>query len=85
MASYRESHTPLDATVGPVVLVLAAKRQYSPTLYPDDVTRAFVKLHEDLVAKTEATVLLAEESDHWVHLQQPDLIVQAIRIALGEQ
>ena len=76
---------PLDKTnVGPVALVLAANRTHSPTLFPKAVTEVFVNLHKPLVKETGAHVFMAEESDHWVHLQQADLVEQAIRMVFNE-
>ena len=64
----------------PTGLVVAGHRQYSPTLFPKAVTRAFLDMHQDMPAK----VFMAHRSDHWIHLQQPEVVVQAVDYVLKE-
>lgn len=63
----------------PIGLVLASNRKYSPTLFPKAVTKAFLDMHKDLPAKTYLA-----DSDHWVHMQQPQVVVNALHHVLSE-
>lgn len=59
----------------PTSLVIAGNRQYSPTLFPKAITRAFLEMHKDMPA---AKVFLATQSDHWVHMQEPKVVLEAV-------
>lgn len=71
----------------PIRVIIAANRKFSPTFNPAGVTQAFVRMHEPMLQKNKnnknhsadmVTMVLAEQSDHWVHLQQPEVVVEAI-------
>jgi pimeloyl-ACP methyl ester carboxylesterase len=63
----------------PIGLVIADHRKYSPTLFPDGVTKAFLKMHAHLPAK-----LYLADSDHWVHMQQPHIVLEAFDHVLSQ-
>jgi pimeloyl-ACP methyl ester carboxylesterase len=72
----------------PIRLIIAGHRKYSPTLNPDGVTRAFLSLHADLLQRPNCHLIMANDSDHWIHLQQPNLVIDAAADLLslaGEQ
>ena len=65
----------------PVALVIACRRQYSPTLFPQAVTDAFIELHKDEIPGKR---FLAQKSDHWVHMEQPQVVIDAIDHVLSK-
>ena len=69
----------------PVTAIVAARRDRSPTLYPGSITTAFTALAHDVLHDADGTPLtaprrlvFAEQSDHWVHLQQTDLVAAEV-------
>lgn len=66
----------------PTALVVARHRTYSPTLFPRAVTQAFVDMHA--VSLPRAKLFLASRSDHWIHLQQPRVVLDALGYVLGK-
>ena len=80
----RRRRPPPKRPLPPGVLVIANHRQHSPTLYPDQITRAFLMLFRPLLDQNEDTwqLVMADHSDHWIHLQQPQLVVDAIRTVI---
>eukprot|EP00928_Gymnodinium_smaydae_P098134 TRINITY_DN9050_c0_g2_i1.p1 TRINITY_DN9050_c0_g2~~TRINITY_DN9050_c0_g2_i1.p1 ORF type:complete len:349 (+),score=26.66 TRINITY_DN9050_c0_g2_i1:54-1100(+) len=77
MPLFRKQHEPLRRSL-PCKLIIAAHRKFSPTLYPEKVTSAFVEWHRDLCSRLSIEPIMAKDSDHWVHVQQPELVAQAI-------
>lgn len=73
---------PLAAHI-PIRLLIAGDRRYSPTLHPAGVTRAFVDLHAELLQRPHARLVMAAHSDHWIHVQQPELVVAAAQELLA--
>jgi pimeloyl-ACP methyl ester carboxylesterase len=79
MAELRAKHLPLSPDrTGPLALLIAADRRYSPTRHPKAVTQAFLDIHAPLVEAHGVQPIMAEQSDHWIHLQQPQLVVDAV-------
>ena len=79
MAQFRKDHADTKLTADqPISLVLAGNRHLSPTFSPAKVTAAFLKMHEGLVRETQAEVLMAPKSDHWIHLEQPEVVLEAV-------
>lgn len=74
----------------PVTIIVASKRDRSPSLHPESITEAFVTLARTVLRGTEASsqrVVLADQSDHWIHLQMPDLVaaeIERLRIATSD-
>lgn len=66
----------------PVALVIAGHRQYSPTLFPKAVTKAFLQMHSKSLP--DAKVFMAPQSDHWMHLQEPHVVLEAVKYVLNE-
>ena len=67
----------------PIGLVIAGHRQYSPTVFPKAVTQAFLDMHKELYSNSQYRKLFtAPSSDHWVHMQQPEVVVQAVEYVL---
>ena len=64
----------------PVGLVIAGNRRYSPTLFPKAVTKAFLEMHKDMPS---TKVFMAHQSDHWVHMSEPEIVVTAIHHVLS--
>lgn len=69
----------------PVTAIVAARQDRSPTLYPASVTAAFTTLAHEVLHDADGTPLgaprrlvFAEQSDHWVHLQQTDLVAAEV-------
>jgi pimeloyl-ACP methyl ester carboxylesterase len=74
----------LDAAL-PVTIIVAAKRNLSPSLFPDSITAAFVALAERVLRDSPLhRVVLAPASDHWVHLQQPELVLAELARLMRE-
>ena len=46
--------------------------------YPQAITKAFMNMHTDMPCR----LFMADQSDHWIHMQQPDIVVQAIEYVL---
>ena len=59
-----------------MTIIVAAKRNLSPTLFPGSITAAFLELAKRVLSddSSKHRIVQAEESDHWVHLQQPELV-----------
>jgi len=83
MSEFRQQNKPLPTTL-PLAIVLAAHRTLSPTLYPAAVTQAFVDMCKPLAAATDGTVSMATNSDHWVHLSEPEQVLAAVDVVLGK-
>jgi pimeloyl-ACP methyl ester carboxylesterase len=67
----------------PLGLVIAGHRQYSPTLFPKAVTAAFLQMHQSMYENNEhGKLFLASQSDHWIHMQEPQMVVQAVEYVL---
>ncbi|CAB9523409.1 Alpha beta hydrolase fold protein [Seminavis robusta] len=66
----------------PTALVIAGHRQYSPTFFPKAVTTAFLQMHA--TSLPHAKVFMAPKSDHWIHLQQPEVVMQGVEYVLEE-
>mmetsp|Transcript_27707 Transcript_27707/g.41938 ORF Transcript_27707/g.41938 Transcript_27707/m.41938 type:complete len:395 (-) Transcript_27707:265-1449(-) len=66
----------------PTALIIASHRRYSPTFFPHIVTQAFRKMHEHSLP--HAKVFWADQSDHWIHMQQPDMVLNAIEYVMQE-
>ena len=63
----------------PTGLVIAGHRQYTPTLFKHAMTLAFQDMHKDFPC---SQVLMASKSDHWVHMQEPQVVLQAVEYVL---
>ncbi len=81
LAGFKASHAwvaslgELDAAL-PVTIIVAARRNLSPSLFPDSITAAFVPLAKRVLRDSpQHRLVLAPASDHWVHLQQPELVL----------
>jgi pimeloyl-ACP methyl ester carboxylesterase len=72
---------PLPSSL-PVTVLVATARRPSPTLFPDRVTAAFVKLNSPL-AQPSSAVIRATRSNHWIHVEEPELVVDAVLQMLG--
>jgi pimeloyl-ACP methyl ester carboxylesterase len=66
----------------PTGLVIAGNRRYSPTLFPKKVTRAFLEMHATCLS--HARVFMANDSDHWVHMSEPEVVLEAVQYVLDE-
>jgi pimeloyl-ACP methyl ester carboxylesterase len=67
----------------PLGLVIAGHRQYSPTLFPNAVTAAFLQMHQSMYQNNDhGKLFLASQSDHWIHMQEPKVVVQAVQYVL---
>jgi len=62
----------------PIGLVIAANRKNSPTLFPQAVTDTFIKLHQPLWKPERNKLFLGKNSDHWVHMTEPELVLEAL-------
>jgi pimeloyl-ACP methyl ester carboxylesterase len=83
----RQQQETSSAKVIPAGLVIAGHRQYSPTLFPQAVTAAFLKMHESMYNNNNnndnnGKLFMASQSDHWIHMQEPKVVVQAIEYVL---
>lgn len=79
----------------PMIFIIASDRKHTPSLHPQGYTDGFNKLHRSLfLCKTnEKTVqrgtfgvefVEAKRSDHWVMLQEPELVVQCIEHVVSD-
>jgi pimeloyl-ACP methyl ester carboxylesterase len=60
-----------------VTILVATARSPSPTFFPQRVTDAFLKLARPL-AQPSSALILANRSNHWIHVEEPDLVIDAI-------
>lgn len=68
----------------PVTIIVAAKRNLSPSLFPGSITDAFMALAKRVLRNSPKHRLVqAQNSDHWVHLQQPELVVTELNRLLA--
>jgi len=77
MASFQKDHFPMRKGL-PCTVIIAADRKHSPTLHPQSVTKAFEKFCRPIVEEVGGKIIMAGKSDHWVHLQSPTVVVDAI-------
>lgn len=61
----------------PVTVLVATARAPSPTLFPERVTAAFLKLAGPL-AQPPSAVIKATRSNHWIHVEEPELVISAV-------
>jgi pimeloyl-ACP methyl ester carboxylesterase len=76
------SHNKQQRATIPTSLVIAGNRRYSPTLFPKQVTRAFLDMHA--VCLQHAKVFIAHDSDHWVHMSEPEVVLEAVQYVVNE-
>ena len=63
----------------PIKLLIAGSRQYSPTFFPDAVTFTFMELLSPILTRNLlSSCRIVTETDHWIHLQQPQAVADAI-------
>ena len=74
----------LDATL-PVTVVVAGRRDRSPTAFPRALTAAFVAQAEDVLGGRGPLrrLVLAARSEHWVHLDEPALVADEVALLLA--
>jgi pimeloyl-ACP methyl ester carboxylesterase len=61
-----------------VTILIATARAPSPTFFPQRVTDAFLKLARPL-AQPPSAVIQATRSNHWIHVEEPQLVIEAVR------
>jgi pimeloyl-ACP methyl ester carboxylesterase len=66
----------------PTSLVVASKRRYSPTLFPRKVTQGFLEMHATCLS--HAKVFIAHDSDHWVHMSEPEVVLEAVHYVVNK-
>lgn len=66
----------------PVALIVAGNRQFAPTLFPKATTQAFIDMHQPYLDENpeSSKLFIAGKSDHWIHMQEPEVILDAVRI-----
>jgi pimeloyl-ACP methyl ester carboxylesterase len=52
---------------------------------PPDSTEQVLAVQEDLVAATGGRHIVVPEAGHYLHIDRPDLVVQAVRDVLQSQ
>lgn len=68
----------------PIGLVVANCRRHTPTLWPQKVTDAFIALHRELIGRPKSRLFMANQSDHWVHMEEPAVVLAAVDFVLAE-
>jgi len=68
--------SPLPKTT-PVTVLVASARGPSPTFFPERLTAMFTRLGAS-VAQPPNAVVMAPRSNHWIHVEQPELVIDAL-------
>jgi pimeloyl-ACP methyl ester carboxylesterase len=64
----------------PLIVITAGKTPEENHCSQEFITRIWLPLQKDLVAKSsKGTQIIAEKSGHMIHYDQPEIIVQAVR------
>jgi len=61
----------------PVTVITATHRIYGPSFYPDEVTDVFKSVHTDYLS-SKGHHVMAEKSDHWAQVQEPELVIDCV-------
>ncbi len=82
MANLQEGHGSLGSL--PLTVISAGKgfsaEQFPPGFPLDEMRKTWNEMQAELAAlSTQATHRIAEESSHYIQLEQPDLVIEAIR------
>ena len=82
MSNFRALHSDIPKDL-PISLVLANDRRFSPTMFPNKITQAFIDIHEEFCLNHNIETFIAGDSDHWIHMQQPEIVIEAILSVLN--
>jgi pimeloyl-ACP methyl ester carboxylesterase len=74
--------SPLPKTT-PVTVLVASARGPSPTFFPERLTAMFTQLASS-VAQPPNAVVLAPRSNHWIHVEQPELVIDALETMVSQ-
>jgi len=68
----------------PVVVLTRGQRVWPRTDYGDEMEKVWMELQDDLSLLSYNSVhLIAEKSGHSIHLDQPELVITALRTVLN--